>query len=72
MLFLQGTRDQFAELGLLQGLIGRLSHQATLKLFEGADHSFHVPARSGRSDQQVLRDLADSCAEWMLALTPRR
>jgi predicted alpha/beta-hydrolase family hydrolase len=69
MLFLQGTRDSFAELGLLQGLIGRLSDRATLQLFQEADHSFHVPARSGRTDPQVLADLADSCSQWMLALT---
>jgi uncharacterized protein len=68
MLFLQGTRDAFAELGLLQGLIGRLSGRATLKLFQQADHSFHVPARSGSTDQQVLAELADSCSQWMLAI----
>jgi len=67
MLFLQGTRDAFAELGLLRGLIERLSGRATLKLFEQADHSFHVPARSGRTDQQVLAELADTSAAWMLA-----
>jgi predicted alpha/beta-hydrolase family hydrolase len=72
MLFLQGTRDQFAELPLLRGVIERLSDRARLKLFEDADHSFHVPARSGRTDQQVLADLAGSCADWMLATAPRR
>lgn len=71
MLFLQGTRDAFAELGLLRGLIERLSGRATLKLFEEADHSFHVPARSGRTDEQVLGELADSCAQWMLAIAQR-
>ena len=68
MLFLQGTRDAFVELALLEGLIARLSGRATLKLFEGADHSFHVPARSGRTDQQVLAELVDTCTQWMLVL----
>jgi predicted alpha/beta-hydrolase family hydrolase len=68
MLFLQGTRDAFAELALLEGLVARLPGRATLKLFEGADHSFHVPARSGRTDQQVLAELVDTCSQWMLAL----
>ena len=57
MLFLQGTRDKLAELSLLQPLITGLGARATLKLIEDADHSFHVPARSGRTDSQVLREL---------------
>lgn len=71
MLFLQGTRDAFAEPGLLRGLIERLSPRATLRLFEAADHSFHVPARSGGNDRQVVAELADSCAQWMRAIAER-
>src|SRR5882762_9203845 len=53
MLFLQGTRDEFADLQLLEPLCRELGVRATLKLFQDADHSFHVPARSGRKDPEV-------------------
>jgi predicted alpha/beta-hydrolase family hydrolase len=65
MLFLQGTRDEFAELPLLQALVGKLGARATLKLFDDADHSFHVPARTGRNDPEVRAELADAMAEWI-------
>ncbi len=65
MLFLQGTRDALAELSLLQPLTTRLGPAATLVLFDDADHSFHVPARSARKDADALRGLADAMAEWI-------
>jgi predicted alpha/beta-hydrolase family hydrolase len=65
MLFLQGTRDELAELPLLQTLVGKLGARATLKLFDDADHSFHVPARSGRKDPEVRAEVADAMAEWI-------
>jgi predicted alpha/beta-hydrolase family hydrolase len=65
MLFLQGTRDEFAELRLLNALVAKLGARATLKLFDDADHSFHVPARSGRKDSQVRAELADTIAAWI-------
>jgi predicted alpha/beta-hydrolase family hydrolase len=71
MLFLQGTRDQLADLSLLQPLAGRLGARATLKLFEDADHSFHVPARAGRKDAEVMGELADALARWIEATVPR-
>lgn len=64
MLFLQGTRDELAELSLLQHVCNRLGSLANLKLFPDADHSFHVPARSGRKDD-VRCDLLDSMAAWI-------
>jgi hypothetical protein len=64
MLFLQGTRDEFAALDYLEPLVERLGSGATLKLFEGADHSFHVPAKSGRTDAEVMNDLLDVLVEW--------
>jgi len=67
MLFLQGTRDELAELALLQGTIGGLGKRATLEVFEHADHSFHVPARSGRTDAQVREALLDAMQRWMVA-----
>ncbi|MCI0629021.1 MAG: dienelactone hydrolase family protein [Phycisphaerales bacterium] len=65
MLFLQGTRDDFAELNLLQGVIAKLGARAALKLFQDADHSFHVPARSGRKDSQVQAEMLDALAGWI-------
>ncbi len=65
MLFLQGTRDDFAELPLLEPLCQRLGSRATLKLFADADHSFHVPARTGRTDLEVRAELLDTIAQWV-------
>lgn len=65
MLFLQGTRDDFAQLDLLQPLVTQVG--ATLRLFDDADHSFHVPRRSGRTDAAVLAELLDVTAGWMEA-----
>jgi len=65
MLFLQGTRDDLADLGLLEPLVKKLGVDATLQLFSDADHSFHVPARSGRTDAEVLAEMADTIAAWI-------
>jgi hypothetical protein len=65
MLFLQGARDDFADLRLLEPLIGRLGARATLVLFPAADHSFHVPVRSGRSDRDTLAEVTDALANWI-------
>ena len=64
MLFLQGSRDRLAQLELLEPVIRNLGRRATLHVVEGADHSFHVPARSGRTDADVLDELARTTAEW--------
>jgi uncharacterized protein len=65
MLFLQGTRDPLAALDQIEPLCAALGTRATLKLFPDADHSFHVPARSGRKDADVRRDLADALVAWI-------
>jgi predicted alpha/beta-hydrolase family hydrolase len=65
MLFLQGTRDEFAQQELLRPVVERLGARATLKLFEDADHSFHVPARTGRNDSQVRTELLDALVDWL-------
>ncbi|HEV2363592.1 MAG TPA: alpha/beta family hydrolase [Caulobacteraceae bacterium] len=70
MLFLQGTSDALADLGLLKQTVAGLGARAKLELTEGADHSFHVPARSGRTDAEVLGDLLDRAAAWMTQLRP--
>ncbi len=72
MLFLQGTRDDLASLSLLKPVVERLGSNAKLVLFDDADHSFHVPARSGRKDADVLAALADAIAAWVGELVPSR
>ena len=68
MLFLQGTRDRLAELDLLRPICQRLGARATLHVALGGDHSFHVLKRSGRSDPEVLEELASRTSEWADAL----
>jgi len=65
MLFLQGTRDALATLDQLQPLCDAIGARATLKLFQDADHSFHVPARTGRTDAQVRSEMLDALAAWI-------
>ena len=74
MLFLQGTRDTLASLDQLEPLCKKLGRRATLKLFADADHSFHVPARTGRKDAQVLGDVLDALAAWLdsVIASPRK
>src|SRR5213083_3510392 len=64
MLFLQGTRDDFADLKLLRPLVKRLGERATLHLVEGGDHSFHVLKRSGKTDADVMTELVRAIVEW--------
>jgi len=68
MVFLQGTRDEFAELELLKGVCKELGAVTTLKLFQDADHSFHVPARTGRKDADVRHEMLDTLVEWISKL----
>jgi uncharacterized protein len=65
MLFLQGTRDALAELGLLEPVVKSLGSRATLHLLEGADHSFHVLKSSGRNDREVTDEALDAFAAWV-------
>jgi predicted alpha/beta-hydrolase family hydrolase len=64
MLFLQGTRDALADPRILTTVLARLPATATLRLVEHADHSFHVPARSGTTDSQVLNEVLNALADW--------
>jgi hypothetical protein len=68
MLFLQGTRDELATLGELTPAVDALGPRATLRLFDDADHSFHVPRRSGRTDAQVLDAALDALGAWVDAV----
>lgn len=67
MLFLQGARDQFAQLDLITAVTQRLQPRATLHLIEGGDHSFGVPKRAGRSPAAVMEELADTLVQWARA-----
>jgi uncharacterized protein len=65
MLFLQGTRDTLADLDLVRSTTDGLGKRATLHVVEGGDHSFHVLARSGRTDAEVMEELAAATASWI-------
>jgi predicted alpha/beta-hydrolase family hydrolase len=65
MLFLQGTRDELADLDLLQALVKRLGARATLHLLPDADHSLHVPARTGRKDCDLRAEALDALSGWL-------
>ena len=68
MLFLQGTRDNLAELSLLEPVVKGLGPAASLHRVEAADHSFHVPARSGRNDREVMNEILDTFVVWTGAI----
>ncbi len=65
-LFLQGARDTLAEPHLIARVVAELGNRATLTMFPDADHSFHVPARTGRTDAQVLAEVCDAVATWVI------
>lgn len=69
MLFLQGASDKLAAIGSMRALCARLGESVHLHVVEAADHSFHVPKRTGRTDQEVLEELANVTAGWILERT---
>lgn len=70
MLFLQGTRDDLADLELLRPICAELGTRATLHIIDGADHSFHVLKKSGKTDADVLRELAETTVKWAEKIQP--
>ena len=68
MLFLQGTRDRLANLDLLKPVCQKLGNKATLYIMEGGDHSFHLPKSAGKSDEEVISELAMVVSKWMVKL----
>jgi predicted alpha/beta-hydrolase family hydrolase len=68
MLFLQGTRDELADLTLMREVIARLNAPVTLKVIDHADHSFHVQVRSGTTDSEVMRSMLDDVAAWTTSI----
>ncbi len=71
MLFLQGTRDKLAKLDLLRPLVEGLEPPGDMHVVEDADHGFHVPKRSGRTDDEVLVELSATVSEWVESLLGR-
>jgi predicted alpha/beta-hydrolase family hydrolase len=65
MLFLQGDRDALAQLDLMTSIVDKLGDRATMTLFPDADHSFHVRARSGSTNEQVMTAILDALADWI-------
>jgi predicted alpha/beta-hydrolase family hydrolase len=70
MLFLQGTKDEFADMDLLKPVVKQLGKRATLHFIPDGNHSFHVPAKSGRKDADVMVELADTLTAWIDGLLP--
>jgi uncharacterized protein len=68
MLFLQGSRDNLAEMALLEPVVKSLGPSASLHRVEAADHSFHVPARSGRNDREAMNEILDAFVVWVGAM----
>jgi hypothetical protein len=71
MLFLQGTRDEMADASLIESTVAALGTRATLRWVQDGDHSFHVRARSGRDDAQVMNDALDVMHDWIERLLER-
>lgn len=69
MLFLQGTRDELADLALLRSVVVPLGPRASLQVIDDADHSFHVRRSSGRDDAQVREAMVDSIAQWLASVS---
>jgi predicted alpha/beta-hydrolase family hydrolase len=69
MLFVQGTRDKLAEWPLIEPVVKRLGASASLHPVQEADHAFHVLARSGRNDREVMGEIIDTLAAWIVAIT---
>jgi predicted alpha/beta-hydrolase family hydrolase len=71
MLFLQGTRDKLADLALLEPLLARVRPRPTLHVVDEADHGFHVPKRTGRTDDDVLEELCSTFASWAVEIATK-
>lgn len=65
MLFVQGTRDRLADLDLLLPVLKDLGDRTRLHIVEGGDHSFHVLKRSGRTEKDVVDEIADAVARFV-------
>ncbi|MCI0437161.1 MAG: alpha/beta hydrolase, partial [Gemmatimonadetes bacterium] len=68
LLFLQGTRDSLADLSLLGPVVAELGERATMHVVDDGDHGFHVRRSTGRTDSDVIDELADAVVAWMTAM----
>lgn len=68
LLFVQGDRDELAELKRLRPVARKLGARATLHVVKGADHGFEVLVRSGRTDDEVMDEIAQTIADWMASV----
>ena len=71
VLCVNGTRDPFCDRELMEQQLAQLGKNWRMLWLDGADHSFHVPKSSGRTDDDVLNEVADTCAEWLSQTVPR-
>jgi len=67
-LCLNGTRDALCRRDLMERVVGRLTERWTMRWLEGADHGFHMLKTSGRSDKDVLSEIAEACRNWASGL----
>jgi predicted alpha/beta-hydrolase family hydrolase len=72
MLFIQGTRDAFGKLDLLQDVVQEIGERATLHLIEEGDHSFKVPKRVGRTEGEITQEILDTLTRWLRTLGEER
>jgi uncharacterized protein len=70
LLFVQGSHDRLCDLGLLRSILAKLSAPSTVHVIEDGDHSFKVPKRSGKTEQQVWDDIVTTTASWLKQMTP--
>jgi hypothetical protein len=71
VLCLNGTRDALCRRDLMERVVDRLTDRWTMHWLEGADHSFHVLKSSGRSDGEILSEIAEACGAWVSSLRER-
>ncbi len=72
VLCFNGTRDTFCQPPLMEAVLARLGDNWQMHWLDGADHSFHVLKRSGRTDAVVLAEVADTVMAWLPATAPLR
>ena len=60
-----GTRDPFCTPSLMEQVLKRVTTPWEMHWVEGADHSFHVPKSSGRTDAEVLEEIGNSVQSWV-------
>jgi predicted alpha/beta-hydrolase family hydrolase len=65
VLCINGTRDPFCDPALMERTLAGLGANWRMLWLNGADHSFHVLKSSGRTDGDVLNDVATASERWL-------